>query len=78
MLQSVDPGTFYRNIKTQKIYKVIAIAKHSETEESLVIYCESELPRFSEVGELNLGRCLETQVWARPIELFKEKFEVYS
>lgn len=51
----------YLNKKTKKIYLVTGFAKHSETEEDLVLY--------KEVG----GASSDT--WARPITSFQEKFE---
>ena len=43
------------------LYKVISIAKHTETRENMVIY-----------------RSLkdEQQLWARPLEMFREKVKV--
>ena len=62
MLNSIKTEQWYRNIKTQKRYKVIAIAKHSETEELMVVY-----------GKITQN--LDLDIWVRPLELFKEKFE---
>lgn len=58
MLESVEPGRVYRNIKTGNEYYVSAIAKHSETEELMVVYCLHS----------------DAQIWVRPLELFKQKF----
>lgn len=59
MLSQVIPHCYYRNIKTQKIYYALAIAKHSENpDELLVCYYD---------GDHNY--------WVRPLELFKQKFE---
>lgn len=60
VLEDVSVLCLYRNIKTGGIYQVTKLAKHSETLEPMVIY---EWPHSS--GE----------VWARPLDLFKEKFE---
>lgn len=62
-LKKVEPGQVYRNKKTKVIYYVKFLAKHSETEEPLVVY-------YSNDSE-DIGR----MVWVRPLELFKEKFE---
>jgi hypothetical protein len=60
MLDKVLQHSYYRNIKTGKTYYVWAIAKHSENpEELLVIYSDGS----------------KNEVWARPLELFREKFE---
>jgi hypothetical protein len=59
MLVEVLQHCYYRNIKTGKIYVVLAIAKHSEgSNELLVCYHD------------NSG-----DYWVRPLELFKQKFE---
>lgn len=52
--------SFYRNKKTGGIYQVTKLAKHSETLEEMVVY-EPAHPN----GE----------VWVRPLEVFKAKFE---
>lgn len=57
MLENVQLNHSYRNIKTQKIYTVLLIGKHSETQELMVVY-----QRFDEI-------------WVRPLDLFREKFE---
>jgi hypothetical protein len=60
MLEQVSQYRHYRNIKTGNIYYVWAIAKHSENpSELLVIYSDGSKDVF----------------WARPLGLFKEKFE---
>ena len=52
----------YRHYKG-KFYKVIGIAKHSETLEDLVVYeCLHENPR--------------SKVWVRPIKMFLETVEL--
>lgn len=43
------------------LYKVISIAKHSETLEKMVVYRSLKD---------------EDQLWVRPLEMFKEKVEV--
>lgn len=61
MLENVLVGNEYRNIKTGNIYLVTDIAKYSENpSQRFVIYEQTGIP-FAES-------------WARPLELFKEKF----
>ena len=50
----------YRHYKGNK-YDVIGIARHSETEESLVVY----KPLYGESG-----------LWVRPLEMFQENVEI--
>ena len=59
VLREVEVLSLYENIKTGGIYQVTKLAKHSETEEFLVIY-EHPHP--------------DGMVWARPLELFCKKF----
>jgi hypothetical protein len=60
MLEQVSQYRHYRNIKTGNIYYVWAIAKHSEKpEDLLVVYSDGSKIEF----------------WARPLELFRKKFE---
>ena len=56
----MDLGDIYVNNKTENLYIVCGGAVHSETEELLILY--SRL-----TGN-------DKRVWARNIELFKEKF----
>lgn len=61
MLENVLVGNVYQNIKTGNIYVVTDIAKYSEDpSQRFVIYERKDIP-FAES-------------WARPLELFKEKF----
>ncbi|MES3005329.1 MAG: DUF1653 domain-containing protein [Patescibacteria group bacterium] len=53
-------GGLYRNFKNKQLYRVIAIAKHSETLEDLVIY------------EAHSYKNPLSDVWARPIGIFLE------
>ena len=53
----------YQHSKTGNYYKVIAIAKHSETLEDLVVY-EA------------LYDNPESKVWVRPLKMFTEKVEI--
>jgi cyclomaltodextrinase len=50
----------YQHFKTKNFYRVIGIAKHSETEEDLVVYeCLYENPK--------------SRLWVRPKKMFLEK-----
>ena len=53
----------YQHSKTGKLYRVIGIAKHSETLEELVVYeALYENP--------------ESKLWVRPAKMFLEKVEI--
>ena len=52
---NIEVDKLYKHFKGH-IYKIIAIAKHSETLEELVVYQNIET----------------NDVWVRPIEMFKE------
>ncbi len=58
----IKPGNIYRHYKGDE-YKVLAIGKHTETEEDMVIY------------HLANNSPLDTQIWIRPLEMFVEKTE---
>ena len=61
MIENILVGNEYKNIKTGNIYLVTGIAKYSEDpSQRFVIYEQKDVP-FAEA-------------WARPLELFKEKF----
>lgn len=55
-LQVPKPGEIYRHFKGDR-YRILAIARHTETGEALVVYC----PVDSAIG-----------VWARPLSMFEE------
>ena len=55
----IEVGGKYRHYKGTA-YVVLAFAKHSETEEGLIIYQDIEHPE---------------KVWARPLEMFEESVE---
>lgn len=57
----VKLGT-YQHYKNKKFYKVISIAKHSETLEDMVVY---EAQYDNPVGK----------VWVRPLKMFEETVE---
>ena len=52
-------GGTYRHYKGTE-YKILAIAKHSETEEEMVIYQDTLHPE---------------KIWARPVAMFMEEIE---
>lgn len=55
-MQEITVGKTYKHYKGN-IYKIIAIAKHSETEEELVVYQNIE----------------KGDIWARPISMWNEE-----
>lgn len=59
MTQTLKPGR-YRHYKG-KDYEVIGIARHSETEEELVVY----RPLYGDQG-----------LWVRPLSMFRESVDV--
>lgn len=58
-LSAIQPGR-YRHYKGNE-YQVIGVAKHSETEEDLVVY------------RALYGDC---GLWVRPAKMFREKIEI--
>lgn len=56
----VKVGGLYRSFKNKQLYRVVAIAKHTETLEDLVVY-----KTHSYKNPLS-------DVWARPIKMFLE------
>jgi len=55
-MNNIKVGETYKHFKGN-IYKIIAIAKHSETMEDLVIY--------QQIDDV-------TKIWARPINMFND------
>ncbi len=53
------PGDFYRHFKN-RMYQIVAIAYHSETEEAMVVY------------QAQYG---EKKVWVRPLAMFMEEVD---
>ena len=53
------PGEFYRHFKN-RMYRIVAIAYHSETEEAMVVY------------QAQYG---EEKVWVRPLAMFMEEVD---
>lgn len=54
---------FYKHSKSGRFYKVIGVAKHSETLEDMVVY---EAQYDNELGKL----------WVRPVAMFTEEVEI--
>ncbi|HET8581121.1 MAG TPA: DUF1653 domain-containing protein [Candidatus Paceibacterota bacterium] len=58
----VEAGQRYRHYKTGNLYRIIALGKHSETLEPMVVYeAQYENP--------------ESRVWIRPLSMFEEMVE---
>lgn len=62
-MESIKVGALYKNSKKGGIYKVLALAKHSESLEDLVIY-EAQYENTM------------SKVWARPAKMWNEIVEV--
>ncbi len=59
-MQEIKPGQIWKHSKKGGEYKIIALAKHSETLEDLVVYealYENELSKF----------------WVRPLSMWQEE-----
>ena len=54
----VSPGNLYTHYKGHR-YKVLHLAKHTESEEQMVVYQRISQP-------------VDTQVWVRPLGMFTE------
>lgn len=56
----IHVGDIYKHSKTGNLYKIVAVAKHSESLEDMVIYeAQYENPL--------------SKIWARPLTSFTEK-----
>lgn len=63
-MNTIKPG-IYRHSKSGKTYRVIGVAKHSETLEDLVIYeCLYTNPT--------------SKYWVRPVTMFTENVEIHG
>jgi len=61
-MNTIIPGK-YQHYRTKNFYRVIGVAKHSETLEDLVIYeCLYDNPT--------------SKIWVRPVEMFLEEVEI--
>ncbi|OHA16650.1 MAG: hypothetical protein A3G52_03200 [Candidatus Taylorbacteria bacterium RIFCSPLOWO2_12_FULL_43_20] len=54
-------GGIYKHFKNHKLYKIICLAKHSETMEDMVVY----EPQYES----------ENKIWVRPALMFDEEVE---
>jgi hypothetical protein len=54
------PG-IYRHFKNKKLYRVLGVARHSETDEELVVY----EPLYES----------DSKYWVRPVDMFMETVE---
>jgi hypothetical protein len=52
----------YRHYKTEKLYEVIGLARHSETHEDMIVY--KALYHCDKFGD--------NQLWVRPMQMFFE------
>ncbi|MBA2655379.1 MAG: DUF1653 domain-containing protein [Tatlockia sp.] len=63
MLQETLLHGKYRHYKNAQFYEVIAQARHSETQEEMVVY--KALYHCDKFGD--------NQIWVRPVQMFFEK-----
>ena len=61
MQNYIEIGGVYRHYKNKKLYRVLSIAKHTETNEDMVVY----------VALYGKG-----QIWTRPLSMWNEKVEL--
>jgi hypothetical protein len=55
----------YRHSKSGKLYRVLGVAKHSETHEELVVYeCLYDNP--------------QSTLWVRPLKMFLEEVAIHG
>lgn len=62
-MQEIKPGQIWKNNKKGGTYKILALAKHSESLEDLVVY---EALYDNPVAK----------VWARPLSMWQEEIEI--
>lgn len=65
-MEHIKPGQLYKHYKGDT-YKIITLAKHSETQEWLVVY--ERQTDIVHTGE---------RIWARPLSMFLENIETDS
>jgi hypothetical protein len=58
MSREVKLGAYYQNWKTGGVYRALHIAEHTESHESLVIYCD-EMNMWARPEEMFLGKVPE-------------------
>lgn len=62
-MENVQVGGLYEHSKSGKKYKVLALGKHSETLEEMVVYeAQYDNPK--------------SKVWIRPLALWNEEVEI--
>lgn len=60
----VIAGELYKHYKNKQVYRIIGVAKHTETLEDMVIYAP-----YSYKNE-------KSDLWARPLSMFLETVEL--
>ena len=60
----MKPGEVYRHVRTGNPYVVIAVGKHTETQEMLVVYRRQDMDDGS-----------WTSPWIRPLDMFTQRFQ---
>lgn len=58
-------GAIYRHYKNHQLYEVVAMGKHSETLEDMVVY-----KALYESAEFPMG-----QIWCRPLKMWNEMID---
>lgn len=58
-------GAIYRHYKNHQLYEVVAMGKHSETLEDMVVY-----KALYESAEFPMG-----QIWCRPLKIWDEMID---
>lgn len=62
-MDKIKPGQIWKHSKKGGTYKIVALAKHSETLEDLVVY--------EALYENDLSK-----VWVRPLSMWQEEVEI--
>lgn len=75
MLEKVERGKKYRNIKKGSIYYVHMLGVHSETQEKMVVYSTLDTVHKPLWSPSETIQVISSEIWIRPLELFKERFE---
>lgn len=66
-METIKPGIYHHYKSKEKLYKVIGVAKHSETMEDMVVYqALYNIPEFGGEGVM----------FVRPLEMFLENVVV--
>ena len=65
MVEKIEIGGIYKHYKNNQLYQVIAVGKHSESLEDIVVY-----------KALYKGKDFpENQIWCRPLSMWQEKVD---